>query len=321
MSGQNYKMPMDSYQKKESKYHFIYRIYKETKQRRIELLVLNTVNNNFIFYAVLAIFLKKVRIIMGVHDINSFFYPKPAMSIRGWVRYIGKICLIYKIKEFNVISLTMVSHLKNKIPAYKKIHCLPGGIFEESRLENEGPSLPDKIILVVPGTIDGRRRNYEIVFDLLEEASRMSLPLSIILLGSAYGYYGNSILKKCKMYAKTKSNLLYYESHIVDQSEFDRVLNIAHLVFIPCVIQTVIFDGIRETYGVSKCSGNIFDVVKHAKPFVIPLSLRVDPYLENSCIRYSNVQDIVSELCQLHRFPEKHLLLKKSVTCVEKLYY
>lgn len=290
----------------ERKYQFIYRIYKEVKLRNIKWLILNTVSNNFIFYALLALLLKKVRIIAGIHDINTFFRYKPALSIRRLVRHVGKRCLIHIVQEFNVISLTMAGHLKDKLPVYKKVHCLPGSIFKEATLRNEALPLPGLLHLVVPGTIDGRRRNYDIIFDLLDQANRIPLPVFIVLLGSPYQDYGKDVIERCKQYAATKNNLKFYESGVIDQSVFNRELNKAHMVFIPCVIDTVIFDGIPEVYGLSKCSGNLFDVVRHAKPFIIPSRLQIDPFLKDSCIRYNNVEDIIKQLCELYISPVKY---------------
>lgn len=294
----------------ETKYHFIYRIYKEVKLRRIELLMLNTVNNNFIFYALLVLLLQKVRIIAGIHDVNTFFSYKPALSIRRLVRHVGKRCLIRIVHEFNVISLTMAGHLKDKLPAHKKVHCLPGSIFEEAALKIDAAPLPGQLHLVVPGTIDGKRRNYNTVFDLLEQANRISLPVFMVLLGSPYQHYGKAIIERCKHYATSNNNLKFYTSGIIDQSEFNLELDKAHLVFIPCVIDTVIFDSIPEAYGISKCSGNLFDVVRHAKPFIIPAQLQVDPFLTNSCIKYNNVNDIIMQLSALHNSPDKYVQLQ-----------
>ncbi len=289
----------------ETKLHFIYRIYKEVKLRRIELLMLNTINNNFIFYALLALLVHKVRIVAGIHDVNTFFSYKPSLSIRRLVRYVGKRCLINIVQEFNVISLTMAGYLKNKLPAHKKVHCLPGSIFEEATLTNDAAPLPAPLHLVVPGTIDGRRRNYNFVFDLLEQANRNLVSVFIVLLGSPYQDYGEDIIERCKRYAAANNNLKFYTSGVIDQSEFSLEINKAHLIFIPCVINTVIFDGIPEAYGLSKCSGNIFDVVRHSKPFIIPSRLQVDPFLNHSCIRYNDAEDLIRQLCALHNSPQK----------------
>src|SRR5438874_13557504 len=57
----------------ETKYRFVYRIYTETRKRKLELLFLNTVTDNFILYAWLIRSLKEVRTIVTLHSINNFF--------------------------------------------------------------------------------------------------------------------------------------------------------------------------------------------------------------------------------------------------------
>ena len=71
----------------------------------------------------------------------------------------------------------------------------------------------------------------------------------------------------------------------------------------PLVIDTIMTDGIQETYGLSKSSGNIFDVIRYAKPFIAAEALRVDPFLESSCIRYETIDDIVDQLIAYQRHP------------------
>src|SRR5688500_18218117 len=73
----------------DSKDTFIWRMYSETKKRNIELLYLNTVSDNFIFYALVVFFLKGKRIILTLHDVNTFFHHKFKFSLRRWVRITG----------------------------------------------------------------------------------------------------------------------------------------------------------------------------------------------------------------------------------------
>src|SRR5581483_12014871 len=57
----------------ESKYRFIYRIYKETRSNNLQLLYLNTITNNHFFYACMIRLLgKKIRVVVTLHDINTY---------------------------------------------------------------------------------------------------------------------------------------------------------------------------------------------------------------------------------------------------------
>src|SRR5690606_14198255 len=88
----------------------------------------------------------------------------------------------------------------------------------------------------------------------------------------------------------------YYEESIVDQDEFDRQMDECHFVFIPSVVHTMICGEIPEVYGITKSSGNIFDVIKHAKPFIVPATLTIPESLASSCIKYRGLEEIVALL-------------------------
>jgi hypothetical protein len=277
----------------ESKYHFIYRIYKEARRNNIQLLYLNTITNNHFFYALMIRLLPKVRVVVTLHDINTYFSFKFAFGLRRCIRYTGKRSLIRAVKEFNVVAATMVPYLQSKLPGNKRVYNVPGAVFEGNLPHSLPPAETTTINIVVPGTLDNRRRNYDTVFELLHICGEANIPVSVTLLGGYSGEHGNRILEKCKAYAQAHTNLSFYETGVVDQPEFDRVMNNAHFVFTPSVINTIISDGITETYGISISSGNLFDVIKHAKPFIIPEALKMPDNMESSCIHYKTANDIV----------------------------
>jgi len=288
----------------QSKRRFINTIYNETKQRKIDLLFLNTITDNHLLYAWMIRRLKKVRVVVTLHDINNFFQFQPTFSLRRLIRIIGRRQLIRAVDEFNVIALTMVDHLKKKLPPGKQVHSLPGGLFDASAISNT-PAPRHQVRIVVPGTVDERRRNYDQVFELLALCEKKAIPVMMILLGGYDAEHGKRILEKCKAY----KNIRYYDAAIVDQPEFDKEMNEAHLVFTPSVINTIILDGVTETYGISISSGNLYDVVRHAKPWIIPQALTIPANMENGCIRYATVEDLLPHLQRLLREPSYYLEL------------
>ena len=93
----------------QSKAAFIYQLYLHVKKEKIQLLYLETVTDNFIFYAWLVQALPGVRILLTIHDINSYFYFRNNGTIRRWVRNTGKKKLVRAVKEYTVINQTMQS--------------------------------------------------------------------------------------------------------------------------------------------------------------------------------------------------------------------
>ncbi len=281
----------------ESKYRFISGIFKTARKKQFDILYLNTIADNHAFYAALIASLRNTRVIVTLHDINGYFKFRPAASVRRWIRYVGKRWLIKEVKEFNVVSTTMVDYLKKKLPFNKQVHCVPGCVFEETKHHDTG--IITSIEIVVPGTIDSRRRNYEFVFDLLEKINEKNLPIRITLLGGVHNVFGKAIIDQCKQYILRRNNLRFFQDKVVDQPIFDKHMDDAHFIFIPSVVNTVLSDGIPETYGISISSGNIFDVIKHAKPFITPTLLKIPDDLKSSCFTYQNAEEIISFLVKM----------------------
>jgi hypothetical protein len=288
---------------RQSKYVFILDIYREIKRKKIDIVYLNTISNNFIVYALMVLFLRKVRVILTIHNINSWFEYRPAFSFRRIMRYIGRKVLLSLVSEFNVIAMAMVDQLSRRLPRHKKVYCLPDAVFEEGHCRQTQPPMHERINIVIPGTVDGRRRDYEQAFRLIELLEKSKASSTVIFLGKFYDEYGQRILDKSKTLRHTFSDLKYYNFETVPQPEFDRVMNAAHFVFIPSVLTAILEDGVTELYGVTISSGNLFDAIKHAKPVIIPEPLKIDPFLEQSCLRYKTIEEVAAFLLTLRHDP------------------
>lgn len=275
---------------------FFRSLYKALKKNKPDILYLNTISNNHLLFASVISLIPKTRTILTVHDINCLFDSKPGFSIRSIVRHLGKIFLIKKINEFNVLSPTMTSYLQKKVNNRKKIHTIPGAIFNGLKSDL---IINDHIRLVVPGCIDKKRRDYDQVFELIKLAEEQKIPLHITLLGGVIDTYGESIIKKARNHSFIHTRIHIHSGYIVDQTEFDKVLDKAHFIYMPVVVNTFMCRNIPEVYGQSKSSGNIADVIKHARPFIAPSTLALPTALQSSCFQYSDIREITDILKQL----------------------
>ncbi len=131
----------------------------------------------------------------------------------------AKKALRHVVKEYNVVSLTMVDYLRSKIPASTPVYCIAGRGIRRGQAKTEQPALQQGLRLVVPGSIDAKRRDYEQVFELLQFAAAANYPIQVSLLGSFYGEYGQSMLRRCQDWSAQHSNLSFYETATVEQPE------------------------------------------------------------------------------------------------------
>jgi len=296
-------------EEKQTNRAFVGDVFYHLRQHTFDLLYFNTIEDNFILYAAQLRHIKNTKMILTLHDINGFFQYQPSLSLRRLVRYFGKKKLRKIIPSFNVLSETLVHTLQSRLPASKKICNIPGSFFAPQQFSPRQYKEGDTWEIAVPGAVDIRRRDYTMIFYFLQLARQQGIPVCITLLGSFSKGNSEKIKQQCLEYLQTNNNLHIYDSAIVDQPEFDSVLIKSHFIWMPLQPTPTISDGIKEQYGVSTCSGNIADAIRHASPFFIPSEVPIDAALEKSCTRYRSVNELV-DLLQ-HLTGNKYSVLQK----------
>ncbi len=289
---------------------FITRIFKTLQDENFDLYYFDTIEDNFIVYANWLQRLNSHKTILTLHDINGFFEYKPALSIRRLVRYWGKRKLIKLIPMFNVLSETMRTYLEPKLPNSKKVFNIPGSFFDPGIYTPISFSAGEQLKLTIPGSIDKRRRDYEQVFDMLAEAARQDINIKITLLGAFKKGYSEHILERCRDYLAKNNNLVIFHTPVVNQPEFDKVISESHFIWMPLQHETMISDGVTETYGRSTTSGNIADAIRHARPFFSSEHLSLDNGLEKACTRYTDIKELAGTLKALT--PERYQALQQN---------
>lgn len=275
------------------KRHFFSQLYKAAKKHQLDLFYISTISNNQLFYAWVISALRIPRVVLTVHDINCMFKSHWSSQPRELMHHIGKKALVKRATAYTVIADTMVDYLRETINGQKPIYNVPGGVFEKQQAQLQ---VSDHLHLVVPGSIDKKRRDYAQVFALITAAHDRKLRVHITLLGGYTTPYGKSVFERAKAVKSEYVKMSVYDTDTVHQDEFDKQLDNAHFVFIPTVIDTAICFAIPETYGLTKSSGSVFDVIKHARPFIVPTALRISTTVERSCFRYTATAELVDFL-------------------------
>lgn len=287
----------------ESTYSFCKKIKNAVDFHQISLLYLNTISKHHLIYAWLLVKLKQLPVILTVHDVNCLFFPKFSLHPRMFLQFIGKKWLVSKVRYFNTVSTTVQPYLQKCAGNEKKVSTIPGAVFE--RQQHRLPSSPIMSI-VVPGTIDKKRRDYEAVFNFLDRTRE--LPIHLTILGGGSDEFAGEVKNKCRRYA---DKLTWFDVEIVHQELFDKYMDQAHFVWIPSVIQTQICGSIPEVYGITKSSGNIFDIIKHAKPFLFPEALTIPENLRSSGLSYQSLEDLIRQLQNYLKDPHLYTQIER----------
>lgn len=187
-----------------------------------------------------------------------------------------------------VLSDNVKKYIVSKYKPKKNIVVFPYSVYEGFR----GNTTGDCITIAVPGVIERTRRDYELILTVFKELDTKKFKLK--LLGPPIGEYGNEIVAKCVELKKKGYSIDLLE----DPKDFEREISEATVILAPINIHTS-FAGIEETYGVSKESGVIFDVVRYAMPAVLPKSLHVPADISKAILRYNTPDELKEQIVSL----------------------
>ena len=295
-------------------------VLKIAYNHEIDLLFISTLQEKFSAFYQLIKRIRKPKI-LTIHNINTWLSPSnrlvnPKKIIRSKYRQ----AILREIDAINVISVTLKEYIEQELQ-YKKLPViyLPSLAGEHSNSTSEKNT---KLKIIVPGSIDGRRRNYDILFDAFAKLKEQYDLFEVVLLGKLYYSSPSSITEKLNYtfsrvvkienfhtthnqntgrylnainYLKNNGLSIHYYQNYVTESEFDKQMRSGDLILSPTQILTK-YDGQDELYGKSKCSGNVNDMIKYRKPLLVPANLKIPSELIPGCILYENLEKELSNL-------------------------
>ncbi len=274
---------------------FFKNIHSALKRNHYDLVIFNSIDSRLLIIFIILMLSKPGRILVNLHDINNFFKVKPSLSIRTNIRSIGKKLLMLLADGYIVNAENMKWYMiKNRLTK-KPIYWLQPVYYK--------PSLTDKKTtfantIVVPGSIDQRRRDYHLVLKVIQEMLNLRVPVKWILAGKPVEDYGVKIIEKAKELITYGADISFYKE-VIPENEFQQIIAASSLILSPLVSSTTIHDNISEIYGESKGSGNVYDAIRHAKPLIVPSTITVPKEIVTSCIVYQSKDNLVEQLVKI----------------------
>lgn len=281
----------------QSRREFLTEAKRYIRSNAVDLLYINTISDNFIHLNRLIKAGKDMRTVATLHVINGYFSPQLKFNLRRVVRVVGKWLLRRSIQEYAIQSDSMLPAARRMVDAGYPIYCIPGAVFNPNHYTQ--PS-SQTLHLVVAGSVDSRRRDYNDVSELINQLERNQQPVKLTILGGTDSDFGKQMIAQWSRLSLQFVQLKYYDSSLIPQDEYDRVLASSHFIFHPSTRDAVLEDGAKESYGHTVCSGVFSDAIRHARPLIIPSFLATDSRFKNSCFRYDVVSQIADFLQSLN---------------------
>jgi hypothetical protein len=157
-----------------------------------------------------------------------------------------------------------------------------------NEFSDEGRSSPKTI--VIPGTVYGKSRNYELIMSAISELNEtLDEEIELVLLGSSYKRSAKIIIEKLKKRTGQKIKLINFEDE-VDQIVYDDFMKKASFLLLPLNIYFT-HKLIKSIGGRYSMSGSIGDMVRFGKKALITEGYTLPHFLEPH-VTYFNSENL-----------------------------
>jgi len=284
----------------------------------IDLLFINTIQESCKDLPFYLKFKPKCKMILTIHDANTWLKQKFTVNILRPFATIDTIIstvlinrfILKKFNAINVIYSPIKEYIINNTSYKKEVFTLPFTIFDNTKKITRKRK-ENTIKFIVPGAIIQTRRNNDVVLDAFENLfKRYKNKISLFLLGSPTGSYGQRIINRCKKMKEKNYNITFFEEYVPEEI-YDKTLRECDTIIVPIKLATRSLGVIKETFGMTKASGVIFDAIQYAKPLIVPSEFKIIKEIQSSTSHYLNSEDLEKKIAELIKNKEKLFNLEK----------
>jgi hypothetical protein len=265
---------------------FIRQLFRFIRRHRFTHLHLCTLDNNLLFFAMRLTFIGPVHLSLTVHEVNEYF-SRSYNTLRDWTETIGKEFLHRQIRHYHVFLPAMADQLRQRLPGSTAVF-IPSRFYSGHRVTSQ--TLPFRIVL--PGSLDPNRRNYQEVIQALTllQSTASHPPIQLILLGDAATEAGARIIAAFQPICSEQIILRHFKGYI-PESTYERELTDAHLIWSPLNLHKKNSRNNPETYGLSTASGLTADLLLNNIPALVPAGLIIPQPFGPAIYPYSSPEE------------------------------
>lgn len=285
----------------EGEYGFMLKAVEEARKCDVRIFLLNSIDSKHLLWYRLMRSLPGVVFLNTLHEINNLFTGISTIHPRKIIRQWGKKKFRQRVDGFTLNTPALLSNIDSRKLTEKKLWLFPQAIFDEKNIRYPEPGT--ELNIVLPGTIDGRRRDYVFALDVYQKLIDISEVVpQLYIAGPPIGEYGKKIIERA-IELNAQGGRIHYSNEIIPEDEFDKIVNEAHLLWSPQMLDTSINDGIPERYGETKNSGNTHVALRFARPMLIPEKMKTALAGQKSVLYFSDAQDCVQLILSLMKNP------------------
>lgn len=302
--------------KEQSMFSFFREINSDIRKHDIKKLIITSVQLHYMHFFW---FRPKVEVWLTIHNGVTWFGKEPSL-LKGYVKNLVKTRILKNSSALIVGSNNIKNYVLSTKKYSKPIHVFPFIIYKNTSRKSH-PKRSDKLVIVIPGGISGKRKKYKNLFDAIHLYRNM---IRLIFLGSVInGENGEEILEEIRKLKSSKYDILYY-TNFISPNEYNLRLQEGDLIFSDINVEFNRFEYV-EIYGKTKDSGVTYNMIAHAMPGILNRDFRNHIELNSSTIYFKNRKELVDIFKDLIFNPKMLLNLKKNAKensekfCIDQL--
>lgn len=232
-----------------------------------------------------------------IHDGFNYIDPLGHLEweggVRQWLRIVKYLVSGYFSKRIQSARQYDSWLTPVEWPEAWKHKCKMAKVLYLPFLWNEGnfPVKNDIFHIVVPGTINQRSRDYQLIKKLIQRLASTTIVPSckITLLGKAASPAEIQLVNEMKMATTQNVTLVTFDNHL-STAHFDAIMRSADLLLLP-LQPSWQYGVVKEIAGISCLSGNIGDMVRFGKRALVPKHYPLHPLIAKNVVYYDPLKE------------------------------
>jgi hypothetical protein len=263
---------------------------KEIKKASHDICIITSINRNIFEF----IFFKPSGLLyITIHNINLWFGKINKRNLKYIAKYIIRKILLKRASGINVGSYNMKRYLLDNYNYKNKVNVFPFSLYDETITKKVKKN--NKIKLVVPGMIDTKRRNYDLLFELINKLLITEDNIIDLLEFELLGYLKKSVAtneveNKIKKFQLLGVNIKYYRSFISD-NDYKKALSESD--FILGILKNSIMGESNEIYGLSKDTGMNYAMLQAGIPGIFPVGFQTFDEMDEVTYYFKDIDGLI----------------------------
>ena len=280
---------------------FISQVFQELSGNNYTHFFINSLDHNLYYFTQkLSKIYRKVHTVLNVHTIHDYTSSR-YNSLLNVSESLAKRKLHRIIKHCRVLAPAMPAYLKSKLPGLT-VEYIPGMFYQRYPALNFR-EIPFRI--VVPGTVEEKRRDYEIVPTVIKLLAKIipDQQIEFVILGNSNTAYGKRLEKEIREVLPGTFSLTLFDQDVAYDT-YSKYYTTAYVIWSPVKLNMESIRGIPEINGLSNSAGLIVDFVHYAHPTLIPDGISFDDTLDPLFFLYTDPGDAAHKIEFLLRSPD-----------------